>query len=48
MRRAAQFYLEQNYSDSLSIANVDAALTEMLFTGGQLNVKLLGDNVDNG
>jgi ATP-dependent 26S proteasome regulatory subunit len=47
MRRSTQFYLEQNCSDSLSIANVDAALTEMLFTGGQLNVKLLGGDIES-
>ncbi|MBD0268949.1 MAG: AAA family ATPase [Cyanobacteria bacterium Co-bin8] len=45
MRRATQFYLENNRSGSLSIQDIDEALTEMLFTGGQLNVKLLGGDI---
>lgn len=46
MRRATQFYLEKDRSDSLSVEDIDEALTEMLFTGGQLNVKLLGGDVE--
>jgi energy-coupling factor transporter ATP-binding protein EcfA2 len=45
MRRATQFYLEKGSVGSLSIREVDEALTEMLFTGGQLNVKLLGGDI---
>jgi hypothetical protein len=42
MRRAAQFYLQEGNSGPLDLQHVDAALEEMLFTGGSLNAKLLG------
>jgi ATP-dependent 26S proteasome regulatory subunit len=42
MRRSAQFHLERNGTQALSIGDVDAALEEMLFGGGSLNLKLLG------
>ena len=42
MRRAAQFQLERNGSQSLNEADVDAALHELLFAGGSLNCSLLG------
>lgn len=42
MRRSLQFQLERDGDGALHIADVDAALTEMLFSGGSLNLKLLG------
>lgn len=42
MRRAAQFYIQNGSDDGLKLADVNAALEEMLFTGGSLNAKLLG------
>jgi cell division protease FtsH len=42
MRRSLQFQLERNGDDELQAADVDGALTEMLFSGGSLNLKLLG------
>jgi AAA+ superfamily predicted ATPase len=42
MRRSVQFHLERNGSGRIEIADVDQALEEMLFTGGSLNLKLLG------
>lgn len=42
MRRAAQFYIQNNGEGGLQLADVNAALEEMLFTGGSLNAKLLG------
>ncbi len=42
MRRIAQSSLRSGANGDISIAHVDAALEEMLFTGGVLNVKLLG------
>ena len=42
MRRAAQFYIQNGSDGGLQLANVNAALEEMLFTGGSLNAKLLG------
>ena len=41
MRRSAQFLLE-NGSEELSERHVESALDEMLFSGGELNSKLLG------
>ena len=46
MRRALQFHLERAATSSLEIADVDAALDEMLFAGGSLNRKLLGGEVE--
>ncbi len=42
MRRSAQFHLERSDSDRLEIEDVNAALDELLFSGGTLNRKLLG------
>jgi hypothetical protein len=42
MRRCAQFQLELSKGTVLTQAAVDAALEEMLFTGGALNRRLLG------
>lgn len=42
MRRSFQFQLERQGQGNLSLADVDAAIEEMLFTGGELNCKLLG------
>jgi hypothetical protein len=42
MRRAAQFYIQNGCEGALQVADVNAALEEMLFTGGSLNAKLLG------
>lgn len=42
MRRSAQYHIQSKGSDSLELKDVEAALDEMLFAGGSLNVKLLG------
>jgi hypothetical protein len=42
MRRCAQFQIELSRGNVLSQEAVDAALEEMLFTGGALNRRLLG------
>lgn len=42
MRRSAQFYLDAGGDGQLGAECLDAALEEMLFSGGSLNVKLLG------
>ncbi|HKQ38954.1 MAG TPA: ATP-binding protein [Verrucomicrobiae bacterium] len=42
MRRAAQFLVEENGGNKVEIKHIEAALDEMLFAGGTLNVKLLG------
>ncbi len=42
MRRCAQYHLQSQGDGQLSLPNVEAALDEMLFSGGSLNVKLLG------
>jgi hypothetical protein len=42
MRRSAQYRLEADGDTDLTISDVDAALDEMLFAGGSLNLKLLG------
>jgi hypothetical protein len=42
MRRAAQFQIEAGKDSVLLQAAVDAAIEEMLFAGGALNLKLLG------
>ena len=44
MRRASQYYLDDQESKALGISHIDDALQEMLFSGGRLNVKLLGGN----
>ena len=42
MRRSVQFHLERNGTGRIEMADVDQALDEMLFSGGSLNLKLLG------
>ena len=42
MRRAAQYYIQNGSKGGLRIADVNAALEEMLFTSGSLNARLLG------
>lgn len=42
MRRSAQFQIESDADTVLQQAAVDAAIEEMVFTGGALNLKLLG------
>jgi len=42
MRRCAQFQIESSRDSVLTQAAVDAAIEEMLFTGGALNRRLLG------
>ena len=42
MRRCVQFHLESNGSGRIDLSDVDRALDEMLFSGGSLNLKLLG------
>lgn len=42
MRRALQFHLERNGSGRLELQDAENAIQEMLFTGGSLNLKLLG------
>jgi hypothetical protein len=42
MRRSGQFQLERDGTGPLTVADVDAALDEMLFSGGTLNRVLLG------
>lgn len=42
MRRCAQFQIELNAGNVLGPAALDAALEEMLFSGGSLNRRLLG------
>ncbi len=47
MRRSLQFHLERDGSGSIELTDVERALEEMLFSGGSLNLKLLGaENVD--
>lgn len=45
MRRSAMFYIERGNDGPVSSADVDKALQEMLFAGGQLNVRLLGGDI---
>jgi ATP-dependent 26S proteasome regulatory subunit len=44
MRRSVQFKLEGKNGQAISSDDVQNALEEMLFSGGTLNVKLLGGN----
>jgi hypothetical protein len=46
MRRSAQFHLERDGSGGLALEDVEAALDELLFSGGTLNRKLLGGTID--
>lgn len=45
IRRSVQFQLERETANGIGTLDVDNALDEMLFSGGSLNVKLLGGNV---
>jgi hypothetical protein len=42
MRFSVQFHLERNGTGRIELQDADAALEEMLFSGGWLNLKLLG------
>ncbi len=42
MRRIIQFHIERNGISEINRGDVDLALDEMLFSGGSLNLKLLG------
>lgn len=44
MRRSAQFAIEANCEKAIALEHIKDALDEMLFAGGNLNVKLLGGN----
>ena len=46
LRRCAQFFLQSGSQSGLEIGHVEAALDEMLFAGGSLNVKLLGGGTE--
>ena len=48
MRRSVQFHLESNGSGRIELHDVELALDEMLFSGGSLNLKLLGAEGING
>lgn len=48
MRRSAQFHLQQNGSGRVESGDIENALDEMLFSGGSLNLKLLGAAGANG
>lgn len=42
MRLTVQFQLERNAEAGIEVQDADRALDEMLFSGGSLNLKLLG------
>lgn len=42
LRRAMQFHLERSEDNTIELADLDASLEEMLFTGGSLNRMILG------
>jgi SpoVK/Ycf46/Vps4 family AAA+-type ATPase len=42
MRRSVQFHIEQQGQNCLELSSVERAINEMLFSGGSLNLKLLG------
>ena len=42
MRRSAQYHIQGRQNGVLKLEHVESALDEMLFSGGSLNVKLLG------
>jgi len=42
MRRTVQFHIERDGNGEVGREDVDSALNEMLFSGGSLNLKLLG------
>ncbi|MBK9772254.1 MAG: 26S protease regulatory subunit [Candidatus Obscuribacter sp.] len=45
MRRSAQYYLQSGAGSQLQDENVKVALEDMLFSGGTLNLKLLGGDL---
>ncbi|MCI0744481.1 MAG: AAA family ATPase [Verrucomicrobia subdivision 3 bacterium] len=47
MRRSAQYMMRTPNQKKLQLTNVEAALDEMLFSGGSLNRKLLGGNLES-
>ena len=46
MRRLAQGSIARDGGNSVISADIDEALDDMLFTGGKLNIKLLGGAVE--
>lgn len=48
MRRSVQFHLERNGSGQIALSDVEQAIEEMLFSGGSLNLKLLGAESKDG
>ena len=46
MRRCAQYFLQAGGGVGLKVEHIEAALDEMLFAGGSLNVKLLGGGIN--
>ena len=46
MRRSAQYLLQSGQGARLLLKHVEAAMDEMIFHGGRLNVKLLGVSAD--
>ena len=48
MRRTVQFHIERDGAGEVSHDDVDNALNEMLFSGGSLNLKLLGAKEPDG
>jgi len=48
MRRSAQYQLQAGGDGALALERVESALDEMLFSGGSLNVKLLGGAATQG
>lgn len=47
MRRSVQFHLERNGTGRIELPDVEQAIEEMLFSGGSLNLKLLGAEGSN-
>jgi len=48
MRRSAQYHVQANGEGVLALERVESALDEMLFSGGSLNLKLLGGALSDG
>jgi hypothetical protein len=48
MRRSVQFHLERTDARCIDLQDVECALEEMLFSGGSLNLKLLGAEAKTG
>ena len=46
MRRSAQYRLQSGKDVPLEFAHIESALDEMLFSGGSLNKKLLGGEIE--